>query len=71
MLIGQVCETIHLPFEGPGPLNQSTKNEIFDWIEANWEVVGEGLQLCVPAREHPGYLVGLALICIATLSRGD
>jgi hypothetical protein len=35
MLIGQVCETIHLLFEGPRPLGLCTKNRMFYWIEAN------------------------------------
>jgi hypothetical protein len=42
ILIGQVCEMLRLPFDAPRQLNRSTKREMLEWIEANWEIVGEG-----------------------------
>jgi hypothetical protein len=41
ILIGQVCETMDLPCSAPRKLSRSSKRDMLEWIEANWEVVGE------------------------------
>jgi hypothetical protein len=40
-IIEQVCQAAHVGFEGPHPLNRSTKRDLIQWIETNWPALGE------------------------------
>jgi hypothetical protein len=42
---------LHLPFEASRSLNRSPKIEINQWIERNWDMVGEGFSLVVAGQK--------------------
>jgi hypothetical protein len=62
-LLGQVCETLNISFEGPHRLHKSTKREMLEWIEVNWEIAGEGFtmvtanQRILPAPAIPPFRI--------------
>jgi hypothetical protein len=59
VLIGQVCAAEHIPFQGPRPLNRSTKRQMLDWVSSNWDNIGQFMtsmaanQRVIPSRVEP------------------
>jgi hypothetical protein len=41
LFVVQVCEAAGVPFEGQHALNRSTKREVREWIQENWDASGE------------------------------